>query len=136
MALPAPTDRPSTTAASRRPQPSGILDSSEATLILTPDGIIDHVSEKACRLLDLTSRPLRGDNFFHRIPRADYVRVAHILSELSTREDGRTSRLLQLKTGLGPWQWFKVEMTPRRCHDDEAGVILRLFERGHRPSHG
>jgi hypothetical protein len=27
-------------------------------------------------------------------------------------------------------------MSSRRCHDDEAGVILRLFERGHRPSHG
>jgi len=126
QANPAP-DRLRARRVSRSPSP---LNDTDATLVLRKDGIIDHVSARANRLLDLGSRTLTGDNFFRRIPSDVVSRVARTLLELSAREDGHATGLLQLKTGLGPWQWFKVEMTSRRQYEDKAGVILRLHERG------
>mgnify|MGYP000276437641 CR=1 FL=1 len=118
---------------SRRTSTSpSFLDDTEATLILSDDGVIDHVSTGARRLLDLGSRSLVGGTFFQWIPHDHVGRVARALLDLSPQNDGHLTDLLQLKTGLGPWQWFKVEMTPRRCYEKKAGVILRLFERGRR----
>jgi PAS domain-containing protein len=112
------------------PRSSASFDDTDATLVLREDGVIDHVSAGAHRLLDLGSRSLTGHNFFRRIPSDAVARVARTLLDLSARKDGHVTGLLQLKTGLGPWQWFKVEMTPRRRYEDEAGVILRLRARG------
>jgi hypothetical protein len=112
---------------SRSPSPPHDTD---ATLVLREDGVIDHVSAKAHRLLDLGSHTLTGDSFFGRIPSDVAGRVAHTLLDLSARTDGHATGLLQLKTGLGPWQWFKVEMTSRRQFEDEPGVIIRLHQRG------
>jgi hypothetical protein len=108
------------------------LDEADPVLVLDDDGFIEHVSAEARRVLDLGTRPLPDRNFFARIPRADFGRVARTLHELSDRDDGQATGLLQLQTGLGPWQWFKVEVTPRRRYEEKAGVILRLHERGRR----
>jgi len=116
----------------RVPASPSFIDDAEAALVLRDDGIIDHVSTGARRLLDLGSRSIVGGTFFQWIPDDHFGRVARALLDLSPQNDGHVSDLLQLKTGLGPWQWFKVEMTPRRCHEKKAGVILRLFERGGR----
>ena len=106
------------------------LDDSDAALVLREDGVIDHVSKEARHLLELGSYPLAGVSFFQRIPSDTVARVARTLLSISAGDDGRATGLLQLKTGLGPWQWFKVEMTPRRRYEDQAGVVLRLHERG------
>lgn len=109
-------------------------DDTDAVLVLNNDGTIDHVSETARRLLNLGARPVAGHSFFRQIPLDDVGRAARTIRTLSPRESGHATGLLQLKTGLGPWQWFKVEMTPRRQYEDEAGVVLRLYERGGRSS--
>lgn len=108
------------------------IDDAEAALVLRDDGIIDHVSTGARRLLDLGSHSLVGGTVFQWIPHDHVGRMARALLDLSPQNDGRLTDLLQLKTGLGPWQWFKVEITPRRCYETKDGVILRLFERGGR----
>lgn len=106
-----------------------------AVLILSDDGTIEHVSDAARQLLDLGSRPLAGGSFFHRITPEDSFRVKQVLIEMSTEDKGPVTGLIQLKTGLGPWQWFKVEVTTRLRHDEEAGIVLRLFERGNSRAH-
>lgn len=102
----------------------------KATLILGDDGTIEHISEEARRLLDLGSRPLAGGSFFTRISPQDSFRVKQVLIEMSTEDKSPVTGLIQLKTGLGPWQWFKVEVTTRLQYDEEPGVVLRLYERG------
>lgn len=116
--------------AQRESSSPAFLEDAEAAIVLDDDGIIDYVSAEARRLLDLGTRPLPNRNFFTRIPRNDFGRVARSLHELSASEDGRTTELIQLQTGLGPWQWFKVEIIPRRRYEEKAGVILHLHERG------
>jgi hypothetical protein len=106
------------------------LADTDATLVLREDGVIDHVSTAARRLLNLGARPLTGESVFRHVPSEAVGRVARALSALSARDDGHATGLLQLKTGLGPWQWFKIEMTPRRPYEDTSGVILRLYQRG------
>lgn len=102
----------------------------QAVVILSDDGEVDHISKAARKVLDLRSGPFTGVNFFHRVPPEHAFRIRRLLVELGDEERGTISGLLQLKTGLGPWQWFKVEATPRRRYDTEDGIVLRLFERG------
>jgi hypothetical protein len=127
------TPSPKTTQRGPAPDPS-FLNETDAALVLDDNGFIDYVSAEARLLLDLGTRPLSNRNFFARIPRSDFGRVARTIHELSNRNDGRAIGLLQLQTGLGPWQWFKVEVTPRRRYEEKAGVVLRLHERGRRPT--
>lgn len=130
--LPSPIRTTKSLRSRRAPAFPSFIDDAEAAFVLNDEGVIDHVSMGARRLLDLGSRPLVGGTVFQWIPHDHVGRVARALLDLGPRNDGHLTDLLQLKTGLGPWQWFKVEMTPRRCHEKKAGVILRLFERGGR----
>lgn len=129
---PSPARTPESLRSRRAPFSPSFIDDAEAALVLSDEGVIDHVSTGARRLLDLGSRPLVGGTVFQWIPHDHVGRVAQALLDLSLRNEGHLTDLLQLKTGLGPWQWFKVEITPRQCHEKKAGVILRLFERGRR----
>lgn len=109
-----------------------VISEDHAVIVLNHDGEIDHMSDAARGVLDLRSGPYTGVSFFQRVPLEHAFRIRHILLELSGQDRGSFSGLLQLKTGLGPWQWFKVEATPRRRYEDEGGIVLRLFERGSR----
>jgi hypothetical protein len=128
---PPPRPRTSTANGARSASPSPSRAAlTDPALILSANGTVDHVSRAARRLLDLDSHPPNGTSFFDQIPSTAHRRVADALLTLSSREEGCATGLLQIKTGLGPWQWFKVEMTPRHPYDAEAGVVLRLHERG------
>lgn len=114
----------------RRAVPDETAASPKAIVLLDDEGSIEHVSDRAQHLLDLRSRSLTGQSFFGSVHPQDLKRVVHDLTEMVVRDKKHATWLLQLKTGLGPWQWFKIEATNRLGHKRRAGIVLQLFERG------
>lgn len=102
----------------------------DAVILLNGDGVIERVSDRTCRMLESDDRSLTGQAFLRRVhPRAVH-RVRHELDQMMAREKERAGWLLRLKTGLGPWQWFKVEATNRLSSNGPGDVALHLYERG------
>lgn len=99
-------------------------------MLVNENGTIERVSQRACRLLDSDIRSLTGQTFLRRVHPRAARRVRHDLAQMVGREKQRASWLLRLKTGLGPWQWFKVEAEDRLNPGETGGIVLKLFERG------
>ncbi len=114
----------------RRTAPDEVAASPKAILFLDDEGGIEHVSDRARHILDLRNRSLTGQSFFGSVHPQDLKRVVHDLTEMVLHDKKHATWLLQLKTGLGPWQWFKIEATNQLDHEHRAGIVLQLFERG------
>lgn len=99
-------------------------------ILLDDEGTIRHVSDGARALLDLGSRSLTGEPFFDHVHPRRLKPILHDLTEMTARDKQRATWLLRLKTGLGPWRWFRVEVENRLGRSDRAGFVLRLHERG------
>jgi len=122
--------------AGRAPRPRSFdhnFHEEQAILVLDEAAEIQHISRVARRLLDLGSTPLDGGSFFERVHPDHLNRVKWDLVQMTIRGKQRVSWLLRLKTGLGPWQWFKVEAENRIGGNDPSGIVLRLLERGGGP---
>lgn len=99
-------------------------------ILVDDKGTIQHVSDGARELLDLGSRSLTGEPFFGRVHPRQLKPVLHDLTEMTARDKQWATRLVRLKTGLGPWRWFRVEVENRLGRSDRAGFVLHLHERG------
>lgn len=102
-----------------------------AKMLLNEDGRIERVSEKACHLLESDVRSLTGQAILRRVHPEAVHRVGHDLAQMMGRQKQRADWLLRLKTGLGPWQWFKVEAKNRLSQSDPGAIVLHLSERGY-----
>lgn len=110
--------------------PSSRVRRNDAVMLVNEDGMIERVSEGTCRLLESDARSLTGQTLLRRVhPRAVH-RVRHDLAQMVGREKQHADWLLRLKTGLGPWQWFKVEAKNRLNRTETGGIVLKLYERG------
>lgn len=113
------------------PPPDDSVDDEKALLVLDDEGIVEKATEFARRLLDLGPQSLTGRSFFRRVHPDDRPRILWKLSEIASQGAQHAPSLLRLKTGLGPWRWFKL--AARLPQSDEDGqIVLRLFERGRR----
>lgn len=116
--------------AGRPRTPDAFIDEEQAVVVLDVKGTIQHITGPARRMLDLGSRTVTGQRFFPRVHPDHLNRVMWDLAEMAVRGRQHATWLLRLKTGLGPWQWFKLEATHRLTRNEGARIILRLFERG------
>ena len=118
----------------RRPSLRDTAGEEQSLIVLDGEGTIRHVSDEARELLDLRPHALDGEPFSERVYPNQRSRVRRDLTGMTAHEKQRATWLLRLKTGLGPWQWFKVEAENRPGGDDNPpGIVLRLFERGGGP---
>jgi len=113
------------------PLPSDSTDVEPATLVLDDEGIVQEATGRIRHLLDLGPQSLTGQNFFPRVHPEDRPRILWTLAEIGSRASPHDPPLLRLKTGLGPWQWFKLDARPARP-DEDGAIVLRLLERGNR----
>jgi PAS domain-containing protein len=102
----------------------------QAILVLDEDGDIQHISRTARRLLDLGSSTITGGSFFERVHPDHLNRVKWDLVQMTVRGKQRVTWLLRLKTGLGPWQWFKLDAVNGLGAQDRHGIVLWMHERG------
>jgi len=102
----------------------------QAILVLDEDGDIQHISRTARRLLDLGSGTITGGSFFDRVHPDHLNRVKWDLVQMTIRGKQRVSWLLRLKTGLGPWQWFKLQAINSLGETARKGIVLWMHERG------
>lgn len=122
--------------AGRAPRPRSFdhnFHEEQAILVLDEAAEIQHISRVARRLLDLGSTPLDGGSFFERVHPDHLNRVKWDLVQMTIRGKQRVSWLLRLKTGLGPWQWFKLQAVNCLSDREQKGIVLWLFERGGHP---
>ncbi|MEF8796410.1 MAG: PAS domain-containing protein [Salinivenus sp.] len=117
----------------RRPSLRETAGEEQSLIVLDGEGTIRHVSDEARELLDLRPHALNGEPFSECVHPNRRSRVRRDLTGMTAREKQRATWLLRLKTGLGPWQWFKVEAENRLGGDDPSGIVLRLLERGGGP---
>jgi PAS domain S-box-containing protein len=120
----------------RRPSLRDTAGEEQSLIVLDGEGTIRHVSDEARELLDLRPHSLDGDPFSEWVHPNRRSRVRRDLTGMTAREKQRATWLLRLKTGLGPWRWFKVEAENRLGGDDPSGIVLRLLERGGGPGRG
>lgn len=102
-----------------------------ATVVLDEEGIVQEATDQVRHLLDLSPQSLIGQNFFPQVHPEDRSRILWTLAETGGRGGQHDPPLLRLKTGLGPWQWFKLDARPAQPNEDGA-IVLRLLERGRR----
>ena len=102
----------------------------QAILVLDEDGDIQHISRTARRLLDLGSGTITGGSFFDRVHPDHLNRVKWDLVQMIIRGKQRVTWLLRLKTGLGPWQWFKLQAVNSLGETAKEGIVLWMHERG------
>ena len=102
----------------------------QAILVLDEDGDIQHISRTARRLLDLGSSTITGKSFFDRVHPDHLNRVKWDLVQMIIRGKQRVTWLLRLKTGLGPWQWFKLQAVNSLGEAAKEGIVLWMHERG------
>lgn len=113
------------------PLPSASTDVEPATVVLDDEGIVQKATDRVRHLLDLGPQSLTGQNFLPRVHPEDRPRILRTLVEIGGRGGQHDPPLLRLKTGVGPWQWFKLDVRP--AQPDEGGaIVLRLLERGGR----
>lgn len=117
----------------RRPSLRETAGEEQSLIVLDGEGTIRHVSDEARELLDLRPHALNGEPFSECVHPNRRSRVRRDLTGMTAREKQRATWLLRLKTGLGPWQWFKAEAENRLGGDDPSGIVLRLLERGGGP---
>lgn len=102
----------------------------QAILVLDEAGDIQHISRTARRLLDLGSSTITGGSFFDRVHPDHLNRVKWDLVQMTIRGKQRVTWLLRLKTGLGPWQWFKLDAVNGLGANEQHGIVLWMHERG------
>lgn len=115
----------------QRRTPDREVDEVDAVVVLDDNGQVQRVSGAARQLLDLGSHKITGEPFFDRVHPDNRNRVLWDLSEMAGRGRQKVTWLLRLKTGLGPWQWFKLIAVNRLTRPNDPGIFLTLFERGH-----
>lgn len=103
---------------------------SDAVILLNEEGAIQQASDGAQRLLDTKAPSLNGQNFFGRVHPQTRTQVVHDLTQMIVGNKQQATWLLQLKTGLGPWQWFKVKASNRLDDESKAYIVLQIFQRG------
>lgn len=118
-------DRPS-----RLPSFDETFHENQAILVLDEGGTIQHISRTARRLLTLGAGTITGGSFFERVHPDHLNRVKWDLVQMTIRGKQRVTWLLRLKTGLGPWQWFKLEALNCLGANEQGGIVLWLHERG------
>jgi PAS domain-containing protein len=134
-----PQDRASAATSDRPSRASTVSDpfhETQAIVVLDEAGTIQHISRVARRLLDLGSGTLTGRSFFERVHPSNLNRVKWDLVQMIARGKPEVTWLLRLKTGLGPWQWFKMEAKNRLGYDDTGGIVLWMHERCGRAGRG
>lgn len=114
----------------RRETPDHPIDDVDAVVVVDNDGTVQRVSGAAQQLLHLRSQTLTGEPFFERVHPDNLNRVLWDFAEMAGRGRHRVTWLLRLKTGLGPWQWFKLVAVNRLTRPEKPGIYLKLFERG------
>lgn len=134
MSSPAPQKKRPAAVRASRPSRSfnETFHEEQAILVLDEDGDIQHISRTARRLLDLGSTTLAGRSFFDRVHPNNLNRVKWDLVQMTIRGKQRVSWLLRLKTGLGPWQWFKLNAVNCLGTNEQNGIVLWIHERGGR----
>ena len=113
------------------PLPSDSTDVEPATVVLDDEGIVQEVTDRVRHLLDLGPQSLTGQHFFPQVHPDDRPRILWTLAEVGGRGSPHDPPLLRLKTGLGPWHWFKLDARPAQP-DEDGAIVLRLLERGNR----
>jgi len=115
--------RPSRTSRPASSRASGTEDG--AVIVLDDEATIRELTTQAQRVLDLEAHAVTNQSFFRRVHPDDRNRIAWGLMTMATQEDAPPRTwLVRLKTGLGPWQWFKIEAAG--FLDENAGNALRL----------
>jgi PAS domain-containing protein len=105
-----------------------------AAIALDEQGTIRDTSRKARELLDVDRQAPTGQDFFRLVHPEDRYRVSRKLGSLLTDDnDQRDACLVRLKTGVGPWQWFKMVATNDLDAENPGDLLLRLFQRGSPP---
>lgn len=105
----------------------------QAIVVLDEEGQIQHVSRNARQLLGLGKETIAGLSFFEHVHPDHLNRVKWDLVQMIGRGIQRVTWLLRLKTGLGPWAWFKLQAANRLQEKATSGIVLWLSEsRGRR----
>jgi hypothetical protein len=120
--------RPSRTSRLASSRASGTEDG--AVIVLDDEATIRALSSRAQRVLDLEAHAVTDQSFFRRVHPDDRNRIAWGLMSIATQEDAPPRTwLVRLKTGLGPWQWFKIEAAGHPDGDADNALRLHLYER-------
>lgn len=101
-----------------------------AQMVLDANGKIRHVSKEARRLLGYYSGQRLDTCFFQLIHRRHRTRVMWEMAEMAGRNRYQAQWLIQVKTGLGTWQWYRVQASNQLHQSASPGIVLTLMPCG------
>lgn len=102
----------------------------QAIVVLDEDGTVQHISRQARELLSLETGTIAGRSFFGHVHPDHLNRVKWDLVQMVGRGKQTVTWLLRLRTGLGPWQWFKLQAVNYLRQKGLDGIVLWVHERG------
>lgn len=95
-------------------------------MILGTNGELKHVTKAARRLLRYYPSQRLETNFFQLVHNDHRVRVMWEFAEMVGRHRQRATWLVRLKTGIGTWQWCRVQATNQLHQSGWSGVVVTL----------
>jgi len=97
------------------------------SFVLTPDGMIEHVSPVARRLLDYRMDQTIKPSFFGHIHAKNLYQVMRDVADMVCYGKGTANWLVRLRTGKGHWRWFKVT-AKNMLHGKTGGIHINLHD--------